>query len=444
MDYTALTAGTLTFAAGETSKTIAVSVIGDETDEPDQTIEIELAGATNAAISTAAGTGTITDDDDAPSLTINDASVTEGDTGSTTMYFLVNPDGLSEKTITVNYADAGTGSATSGTDYTAVSAGRLTFVPGNVSLTVAVTITGDTIPESDETIEIELTGATNASIAAATATGTITNDDSDPDSGADDPELSIDSPSVLEGNEGSAELLFTVSLSTASSAPVTVAYTALDSGTATAATDYAAPSPGTLVFAAGERTRTIPVVVFGDEEVEPDETVLLQLSAPQNAVIATATGIGTIRDDDGAGGGDGGDGADTENTIPRFAAGIPDQIYRQNSAIIPLTLPEAVGGVAPLTYALTPGPPAGLGVASADRVLSGTPVTPTAGEDLPLDRNRRQRRRGDPRLQYRSAGRPAADLPVHRPRSLLPGRPPHHAGGPAGGGRGRRPRSPTP
>ena len=379
MDYTALTAGTLTFAAGETSKTIAVSVIDDETDEPDQTIEIELAGATNAAISTAAGTGTITDDDDAPSLTINDASVTEGNTGSTTMYFLVNPDGLSEKTITVNYADAGTGSATSGTDYAAVSAGRLTFVPGNVSLTVAVTITGDTIPESDETIEIELTGATNASIAAATATGTITDDDdSDPEREEPDPELSIDSPSVLEGNDGSAELLFTVTLSGAATAPVTVAYTALDSGTATAATDYTAPSPGTLVFAAGERTGTIPVVVFGDEEVEADETVLLQLSAPQNAVIATATGIGTIRDDDGAGGGGGGGGggADTENTIPRFSAGIPDQTYRQNTAIAPLTLPEAVGGVAPLTYALTPGPPAGLGVASADRVLSGTPVTP--------------------------------------------------------------------
>ena len=68
--------------------------------------------------------------------------------------------------------------------------------------------------------------------------------------------------------------------------------------------------------------------------------------------------------------------ADTVDTIPRFAAGIPDQTYRQNTAIAPLTLPEAVGGVAPLTYALTPGPPAGLGVASADRVLSGTPVTP--------------------------------------------------------------------
>ena len=377
MDYTALTAGTLTFAAGETSKTIAVSVIGDETDEPDQTIEIELAGATNAAISTAAGTGTITDDDDAPSLTISDASVTEGHTGSTTMYFLVNPDGLSEKTITVNYADAGTGSATSGTDYAAVSAGRLTFVPGNVSLTVAVTITGDTIPESDETIEIELTGATNASIAAATAIGTITDDDdSDPEREEPDPELSIDSPSVLEGNDGSAELLFTVTLSGAATEPVTVAYTGLDGGTATAATDYTAPAPGTLVFAVGERTRTIPVVVFGDEEVEADETVLLRLSAPQNAVIATATGIGTIRDDDGAGGGDGGDGADTENTIPRFAAGIPDQVYRQNTAIIPLTLPEAVGGAAPLTYALTPGPPAGLGVASADRALSGTPATP--------------------------------------------------------------------
>ena len=73
----------------------------------------------------------------------------------------------------MNYADAGTGTATSGTDYTAVTGGALTFAPGATSATFSVTVRGDTDEEPDETVVITLSGAANAELGTATGTGVI-------------------------------------------------------------------------------------------------------------------------------------------------------------------------------------------------------------------------------------------------------------------------------
>ena len=155
-DYTALTAGTLTFAAGETSKTITVAVRGDALDEADETVEVKLSGAVNATIATATGTGTITDDDAAPTLSITSPSVGEGNSGTANLTFRVSLSAASGRQVTVNYADAGTGTATSGTDYEALAAGTLTFEPGETSKTIVVSVTGDTLNEPDETVEVTL------------------------------------------------------------------------------------------------------------------------------------------------------------------------------------------------------------------------------------------------------------------------------------------------
>ena len=291
-DYTAISAGTLTFAAGETAKTLTVTVTGDKTDEPDETVVVSLSGAANAAISTASGTGTITDDDDAPSLSIDSPRVDEGDSGSVSLEFTVSLGAASGRQVTVGYADAGTGTATSGTDYTAISAGTLTFAAGETSRTVTVLVTGDTTDEPDETVVVSLSGAVNAAISTASGTGTITDDDGEPS-------LSIDSPSVGEGDSGTVSLEFTVSLGAASGRQVTVGYADAGTGTATSGTDYTAISAGTLTFAAGETSRTVTVLVTGDTTDEPDETVVVSLSGSVNAAISTASGTGTITDDDG-------------------------------------------------------------------------------------------------------------------------------------------------
>ena len=76
--------GTLTFAPGETSKTISVGILGDVIDEPDETYQVNLTTPGNATISRAAGTGTITDDDATPSLSVNDILVGEANSGRRT------------------------------------------------------------------------------------------------------------------------------------------------------------------------------------------------------------------------------------------------------------------------------------------------------------------------------------------------------------------------
>ncbi len=292
-DYTAITSGTLTFTAGQTSKNIDVSVIGDTLDEPNETVVVKLSSPSNATIATSTGTGTITDDDDAPSLSINSPSETEGDSGSKPLRFTVSLSAASGKKVTVTYTDAGTGTATSGTDYRAITSSTLTFTAGQTSKNIDVSVIGDTIDEPDETVVVKLSSPSNATIATSTGTGTITDDD-------DAPSLSIDSPSVNEGNSGSTTLRFTVSLSAASGKQVTVKYADDGTGTATSGTDYTAITSSTLTFAAGQTSRNIDVSVIGDTIDEPDETVVVKLSSPSNATIATSTGTGTITDDDDA------------------------------------------------------------------------------------------------------------------------------------------------
>ncbi len=290
-DYTAIPAGTLTFAAGTTSQPIAVTVTGDATDEADETVVVRLSSPVNATLAAASGTGTIADDD-APTLSIDSPSVTEGDSGTATLTFTVTLSAASAQTVTVGYADAGTGTATSGTDYTAIPAGTLTFAAGTTSQPIAVTVTGDATDEADETVVVRLSSPVNATLAAASGTGTIADDDA--------PTLSIDSPSVTEGDSGTATLTFTVTLSAASAQTVTVGYADAGTGTATSGTDYTAIPAGTLTFAAGTTSQPIAVTVTGDATDEADETVVVRLSSPVNATLAAASGTGTIADDDDA------------------------------------------------------------------------------------------------------------------------------------------------
>ncbi|WP_293395238.1 Calx-beta domain-containing protein, partial [Nevskia sp.] len=112
------------------------------------------------------------------------------------------------------------------------------------------------------------------------------------------PSLSINDVSVTEGNSGTKNATFTVSLSATSTSAVTVSY-ATANGTATAGSDYAASS-GSLTIAAGSTSQTFNVAVNGDTAVEPNETFLVNLSSPSGATIADAQGQGTIVNDDAA------------------------------------------------------------------------------------------------------------------------------------------------
>ena len=313
-DYTAISDGQVVFAPGEDGKTVEVSVIADRDNEPDERIVLEFHDPKHALFGDGAiserATAVVVNDDGASqlvrTLSIDSPSVDEGDDGTTTLTFTVTRSGGTQSAVSVDYADAGTGgpgTATSGEDYEAISAGTLTFEDGETSKTIDVTVNGDTAVELDETVVIILSDAMNAELPEEPAgTGTITNDDI--------PVVTVDSPSVTEGDDGATtDLVFTVGLSGPVSHTVTVRYADLLAGSATAAgpdvadADYEAIRPGTLTFEAGETEKTLALTVHGDTTVEHHETVVIALFDLNGAVFPDETNeltaTGTIQSDDG-------------------------------------------------------------------------------------------------------------------------------------------------
>ena len=115
----------------------------------------------NASVADGSGTGTITDDDDPPTISISDASVTEGNSGTVAMTFSASLSAASGKTVSADFATAD-GVATQPADYASAS-GTVTFTPGQTSRPIVVTVNGDTIDELDETLSIALSGLVNVS-----------------------------------------------------------------------------------------------------------------------------------------------------------------------------------------------------------------------------------------------------------------------------------------
>ena len=225
-----------------------------------------------------------------PTLSIGNATMTEGNAGTVNAVFTATLSAASTQTVTAQFATAD-GTATAGSDYV-TAVGTLTFNAGETSKTVTVLVNGDTQVEPDETFFVNLSAPTNATIAAGQGVGTILNDDVAPL-----PTLSIGNATVTEGNAGTVvNAVFTINLSTASTQTVTVNF-ATANGTATAGSDYQVIG-GTLTFNAGETSKTIVVRVRGDTIVEPNETFFVNLSVPTNATIAAGQGVGTILNDD--------------------------------------------------------------------------------------------------------------------------------------------------
>jgi hypothetical protein len=271
----------LTFSPGQTSKTVSVLVLGDGADEANETFQVDLSGAVNAAISDSQGIGTIIDDD-GPALAINDVSVGEA-AGSAV--FTVSLAGPSPQTVTVNYGTSHVG--TSGADFSGALAGTVTFDPGETTETVSLGLVNDSIDELNETFQVNLSGAANASISDAQGIGTIIDDDG--------PVISINDVTT-SGESGNAT--FTVSLSATSPQQIQVQF-ATAPGTASAGSDYTATS-GTLTIPPNTASAAISVPIVGDSIDEQNEAFFLNLSNATNAAIGDNQGQGTITDDDAA------------------------------------------------------------------------------------------------------------------------------------------------
>lgn len=175
-DYLA-TSGLLRFLPGETSQTIAVTVLGDTRLELNETFNVTLSNSVNALIGTPTAIGTIVNDDSQPTIGVSSTSRSEGNIGNSNMLFTVTLSNASDQTVSVGFATSnGTATLADG-DYLA-SAGTLRFLPGETQKTIPVSIVGDRKIESNETLTLALQNPINGMLGNHFAIGTIVNDDS--------------------------------------------------------------------------------------------------------------------------------------------------------------------------------------------------------------------------------------------------------------------------
>ena len=289
-DYTILADGTLTFAAGETSKTVVISVIGDTNVETNETIELTLTNATGAAlIADASGTATITNDDSA-AVTIADISANE-DAGTVTVTASLN-NGV-QGGFTVNASTTDGTATTTDSDYTAISGEVLTFAgTAGETQTFDITLGSDTKLEANETLTVAIStlAATTLGIDITDqATVTITNDDN--------ASLTI---ANVSGNEDDGAITVTAVLDNPVAGGFSVNYASAD-GTATSSDDYTSVS-GTLTFAGtlGE-SQEFTIVPTADLIDEGDETISISLASLSGTVLPVSISDEatiTILDDD--------------------------------------------------------------------------------------------------------------------------------------------------
>ena len=285
--------GSITFAPAQTQQTIAVTINGDTAQERNETFVVNLTSVTYGHLLRATAAGTILDDDGAsPAIFVDDTETREtAHGGQTYMRFHVRLSAATGLPVTVDYASSPR-SATANADYINVI-GTLTFEPGQTEQRIDVMVPGDDTPEPNETLQVLLSNAHNATIGRAAATGTIIDDDGD-----SFPRLSVNDVGLMERNQGTSVATFTVSLSAASTTPVTVSYATID-GTATAPSDYFATG-GELRFEPGETSRTVNVIVNGDTLAEAEEEFVVVMSNATGAAIANPSGRCVITNDDGA------------------------------------------------------------------------------------------------------------------------------------------------
>ena len=288
-DYTS-SSGTATIAAGSTTATIQVNVSGDTLNEPDETLQVVLSAPQNASIADGTGVGTIVNNDSLPSLSIADASVTEGNAGQTSLSFTISLSAASGSDVTVDYATSD-GTATAGSDYTA-SSGTATITAGQLQADISVPVLGDLVDEPDESFSLALTNVTGATLVDSSGNGLIADDDPEP-------QLSIADASLTEGDSGQSNMVFTVSIDAVSGKAVSFDFATAD-GTALSGEDYVASSGSTTILA-GAVSTTIAVTINGDLAEEGSESFQINISNPINATIFDVSAIGTIVGDDAGG-----------------------------------------------------------------------------------------------------------------------------------------------
>ena len=281
-DYVAKS-GTITFAPGETIKTLEITLADDSIDEAKESFSLSLTDAINLNIDSINSQIFIEDNDDAPIINISDVSVSEG-VGQATLAIAL--DAESGKVITVDYRTVA-GTAIVNSDF-AFARETVTFNPGQTLQNINIQLIDDGIRESEENFSVVIESATNASISTnQNSANVIVEDDDLP------PTISISGGTALEdfGLVG-----VEVALTNASAQTISVDVATSD-GLAAAGLDYEAYS-ATLVFSPGETSKLIEINLLSDTLDEFDEDFSVLLSNPVNTSITSASATVIIEDSD--------------------------------------------------------------------------------------------------------------------------------------------------
>ncbi|MFK8051768.1 MAG: Calx-beta domain-containing protein [Woeseiaceae bacterium] len=221
-----------------------------------------------------------------PAISIGDATIEEGNNGSSSLTFGVSLSGTSGSDVMVDFSVIGVEADVS--DFIAAS-GTLTIPSGQTAGSIDIAILGDTEIERDESFAVELANPVNATLAIDTGNGTIINDDFSL--------LSIGPATVMEGDEGVSPMTFSVTVDRPGIDEISVDYATSDAA-ALAGSDYAAET-GILTIPVGDTEATFIIDIVGDDEVEADEQFVINLlNASSNARIAEDEATGLIVNDD--------------------------------------------------------------------------------------------------------------------------------------------------
>lgn len=286
-DYT-LASGTVNFAAGDSVAAIPVTLIDDATDEGDETVIVTLTNAQTSQLgSVFTHTFTITNDDK-PTVTIvaNDANAAEA--GLDPGQFTITRTGPT--TAALNVSLARTGTATSGSDFTAITTPLTVTIPiGQSSTTLNVVPLGDSTNEGGETV-IETISANSAYVVGSPGAATVTI--------ADDDRSTV---TITATDSGASETAGnTATFTITRTAPTNVALTVnllAPSGTATSGTDYTA-LPTIVSFVSGDVSKTVTLTPLEDSITEGPEVVSLKLNTGSYDIGGVGYDDVTIADND--------------------------------------------------------------------------------------------------------------------------------------------------
>jgi hypothetical protein len=285
------TFNTATFSAGQSTTTIPLTIDSTAIYRELEKDTVTLIGDPNYAIDSLSKPTTIslTNNQTAPTISISDTEIIEGDSGTSNLRFTIRLSNPSAQTTSVSYQTAD-GTATSNKDYTAAF-GTLVFTPKEIEKTIDIPIIGDKIIEKDENFILTLSNPTSGAILnKATATGLIKNNDK-----ATVSVTVTDAQAGEPNNPGQ----FSINIDSATEIPIAIQYAL--TGKATAGTDYQA-LPGIVTISPGETSQLININVKDDNILEGTEVVQLKLQPSTDYQIADGkdTGIVSIADDEKA------------------------------------------------------------------------------------------------------------------------------------------------